>query len=67
MFLPHFVQSTRITSHSQTLIDNIFSNYIYQEIISGSLAATISDHLKKLLMWTNKKQNDFSIYIAALF
>ena len=45
MFLPHFVQSARITSHSQTLIDNIFSNYIYQEIISGSLAATTSDHL----------------------
>ena len=45
MFLPHFALSTRITSYSQALVDNIFSNYIYQEIVSGSLVATISDHL----------------------
>ena len=32
MFLPHIVQPTRITSHSKTVIDNIFSNYISQDI-----------------------------------
>ena len=33
MFLTHIVQPTRITSHSKTLIDNIFSNYISQDIV----------------------------------
>ena len=37
----------RITSHSKTLIDNIFSNFISHEIVSGSITATISDHLPK--------------------
>ena len=50
MFLPHIVQPNRITSHSKTLIDNIFSNYISQEIVSGNLTATISDHLPQFLI-----------------
>ena len=41
MFLPHIVQPTRITSHSKTLIDNVFFNYISQDIVSGNLTATI--------------------------
>ena len=50
MFLPHIVQPTRITFHSKTLIDNIFSNYISQDIVSGNLTATISDHLPQFLI-----------------
>ena len=50
MFLPHIVQPTRITSHSKTLIDNIFSSYISQDIVSGNLTATISDHLAQFLI-----------------
>ena len=50
MFLPHIDQLTRITSHSKTLIDNIFSNYISQDIVSGNLTATISDHLPQFLI-----------------
>ena len=50
MFSPHIVQPGRITSHSKTLIDNIFSNYISQDIVSGNITATISDHLPKLLI-----------------
>ena len=46
MLLPHVVQSTRVTSHSKTLIDNIFSNYISEERVSG----TISDHLSQFLI-----------------
>ena len=42
--MPLILQQTRITSHSNTLIDNIFSN-IDPDIISGNLTATISDHL----------------------
>ena len=44
-FIPYILHPTRITSHSKTLIDNIFSNYISHEIISGNISATISDHL----------------------
>ena len=50
MFLPHIAQPTRITSHSNTLIDNIFFNYISQDIVSGNLTATISDHLSQFLI-----------------
>ena len=44
-FIPLILQPTRITSHSNTLIDNISSNVTDPDIISGNLAATISDHL----------------------
>ena len=44
-FIPLILQPTRITSHSNTLIDNIFSNVIDPDIISGNLTATISEHL----------------------
>ena len=44
-FIPLLLQPTRITSHSNTLIDNIFSNVIDPNIISGNLTAAISDHL----------------------
>ena len=44
-FIPLILQPTIITSHSNTLIDNIFSNAIEPDKISGNLTATISDHL----------------------
>ena len=44
-FIPLILQPTRITSHSNTLIDNIFSNVIDPDTISGNLTATISDYL----------------------
>ena len=50
MFLPHIVQPTRISFHSKTLIDKIFSNYISQDILSGNLTATISNHLSQFLI-----------------
>ena len=34
--IPYILHPTRITSHSKTPIDNIFSNYISHEIISGN-------------------------------
>ena len=46
-FIPYILHPTRITSHSKTLIDNIFSNYISHEIISGNITATISDYLPR--------------------
>ena len=44
-FIPLILQPTRITSHSNTLIDHIFSNVIEPDITSGNLTVTISDHL----------------------
>ena len=53
LFIPLVLQPTRITSHSNTLIDNIFSNVIDPDIISGNLTATISDHLPQLAIIPN--------------
>ena len=52
-FIPSILQPTRITSHSNTLIDNIFSNVIDQDIISGNLSATISDPLPQFSIIPN--------------
>ena len=52
-YIPLILQPTRITSHSNTLIDNIFSNYVIDsDIISGNLTATISDHLPQFSLIT---------------
>ena len=45
MFFPAITLPTRITSHSATLIDNIFSNDIDQYVFSGLILSDISDHL----------------------
>ena len=67
MFLPHIVQPARITSHSKTLIDNIFSNYISQDIVSGNLTAIISEHLPQFLIaphiFSNVANRKTNIYI----
>ena len=39
------MQPTRLTSQSKTLVDNLLSNILSTDIISGNLTATISDHL----------------------
>ena len=46
-FIPYIMclHPTRITRQSKTLIDNIFSNFISPEIISGNITATVSDDL----------------------
>ena len=46
-FIPYILHPTRITSHSKTLIDNIFSNYISHEIISGNITAGLSMNIDK--------------------
>ena len=45
LFIPLILQPNIITSHINTLIDNIFSDVIDPDIILGKLAATISNHL----------------------
>ena len=64
--IPLILQPTRITSHSNTLIDNIFLNVIDPDIISGNLTATISDHLPQFAiipnMFGNISGNKSNIY-----
>ena len=45
MYLPYILHPARVTGHSQTIIDNIFS----KEIVCGNLTLTISDHLPQVL------------------
>ena len=52
-FIPLVLQTPRITNHSNTLIDNIFSNVIDPDIISGNLTATISDCLPQFSIICN--------------
>ena len=48
--IPHITSLTRLTSTSHTLIDNIISNVITEDTISGSIINTISDHLGQFLI-----------------
>ena len=56
-FIPYILHPTRITNHSKTLIDNIFSNFISPDIISGNITATISDHLPQFSFVPNILSN----------
>ena len=56
-FVPYILQPTRLTSHSKTLIDNIFSNIISPEAISANLTAPISDHLPQFMIVPNVFSN----------
>ena len=56
-YLPYVIQHSRHTSHSRTLIGNIFSNVISKGIICSDIAATISDHLLQFLVSANTFAN----------
>ena len=48
---PHITIPTRVTPHSRTLIDNIFTNTVDEPSISGNLMYSISDHLAQFLIY----------------
>ena len=63
-FLPQIIKPTRITPGSQTLIDNIFLNELYSNVIAGNITTDISDHLTQFVaipaqkhFLENKKQD----------
>ena len=56
-FLPYITTATRVTTHSKTLTDNIFSNNIEDGLISGNIISTISDHFAQLLLHNDIKIN----------
>ena len=43
-FLPLITQPTRVVDNQTSLIDNIFSNNLSDEIISGNIYLTLSEH-----------------------
>ena len=51
--IPYILQPTRTTDHSETLIDNIFSNVKTADVISSNLTATISSHLPQIMIVPN--------------
>ena len=52
-FILLILQLTKITSYSNTLIDNIFSNVFDSDIVSGNLTGTVSDHLPQFAIIPN--------------
>ena len=48
---PLITKLSRITSHSATLIDNIFINNMENNIVSGLLMNDISDHLPVFVIY----------------
>ena len=58
--IPYILLPRRLTIHSKTLIDNIFSNVLSCEAISGNITATISDHLPQFLLAPNVLPNHLS-------
>ena len=48
---PNIIYPSRIADNTRpTLIDNIFSNYVNDNNISGNLIETISDHLPNFMI-----------------
>ena len=50
---PHISSQIHITPRSRTLIDNIFSNNIEHDTLSGNITTTISDHFAQFLILKN--------------
>ena len=62
--LPHILHPTRVTDHSATIIDNIFSNNLELATLSGNILNNISDHFPQFLILenTNIDYKDCSLY-----
>ena len=60
-FIPLILQPTKINSRSNAPINNIFSNILDSNIISGNLTATISDHLPQFAIIPNMFGNILGI------
>ena len=55
---PKITRPSRITSHCATLIDNIFTNVIDNNTISGLMINDISDHLPVFLVYNNNYKRE---------
>ena len=48
--LPYILTPTRVTTHSKTLTDTIFSNNTEDGLISENITTTITDHYAQFLL-----------------
>ena len=53
--LPHVLQPTRVTDNTATLIDNIFSNNIQDNIVSGNILLTCLNTFLNFYQFTREK------------
>ena len=51
--LPYILTPTRVTTHSKTLTDTIFSNNTEDGLISENITTTITDHYAQFLLKKN--------------
>ena len=49
-FLPYIHQPTRVTDHSATVIDNIFSNITDFDTLSGNITGIVANHFVQFLL-----------------
>ena len=54
--IPHITSPTRLNTRSKTLIDNIFSTATDENLCSGNILTSISDHLAQFLLFPIKAQ-----------
>ena len=75
-FMPHILQPTRVTENSATVIDNIFSNNIEDEIFNGNILITFSEHFSQFTSVSREKidlkklnilQRDYSSFSSESF
>ena len=51
--LPRILHPTRVTDHSATIIDNIFSNNVEPDTVGGNILSQIADHFTQFLIIKN--------------
>ena len=49
-FLPYIIHPTRVSDHSSTIIDNIFSNVCNFDTKSGNILTQVADHFPQFLI-----------------
>ena len=53
-FIPVISNPTRLTSYSATLIDNIFTNNLFQSVLNGIVLNDLSDHSPVIAYFSGK-------------
>ena len=54
-FLPQIIQPTRVTEHSSTVIDNIYTNTFRNDMVSGNILLCMSEHFCQFLVKVLRK------------
>ena len=49
----HILHPIRVTDHSATIIDNIFSNHVESDTVGGNILSQITDHFPQFLIIKN--------------